>query len=212
MNEQVKPSIKDKIFLLGDYIDRGPGSKDVLDFIFELQKNGNRIYPIRGNHEQFLLDANNDFSEYEHWVEYNGGNTTLSSFGAKKVNDIPHHYLNFMKSLPFYIELEDFYLVHAGFNFLSPAPFEDKMAMLYIRDYPVDRKMLGGRKIIHGHTPTQLERIKENLVDQGSPTINLDAGCVYQRYPGLGNLLALELNSWELYVQPCLDDVAWRPI
>ena len=69
----------DKIYCLGDYIDRGPDSKGVIDFIINMRKKGYMIHTLRGNHEQLLLDSENDEKSFEHWTK-NGGDKALSSF------------------------------------------------------------------------------------------------------------------------------------
>lgn len=211
ISKVLKPDPEDHIFLLGDYIDRGPDSRNVFDFVFELLDKGFKITAIRGNHEQFLLNSLDDIFEFETWKSYNGGDTTLSSFGVHDVHEIPDKYLSFMNTLPFYISLKDYYLVHAGFNFRRSDPFEDKMAMINIRNFPVDVRVLNGKKIIHGHTPTKRAIIEKNIANKEALLFNLDAGCVYKKFAGMGNLLALELNDWKLFAMPCIDKVKWRP-
>src|SRR5438876_897645 len=78
----------DTLYLLGDYIDRGPDSKGVIDYILSLKERGYRIYPLKGNHEQLLLDAYEEapFAE-KAWLR-NGGENTLKSFGVKNVKSI----------------------------------------------------------------------------------------------------------------------------
>lgn len=199
---------EDHLYLLGDYIDRGPDSKGVLDLIMELSAEGYYVYPLRGNHEQFLLDSISDRYVFDNWAGYNGGHATLKSFGVALVREIPEKYLSFLAALPYYITLDDYYLVHAGFNFDLPDPFGDREAMLFIRDFPVSEKDLGGRKILHGHTPTPLDVIQTKIEEKEALAYNLDNGCVFRHRPGLGHLVALELNAWELFVQPNTEVVA----
>lgn len=205
--EQINPQQEDEIYLLGDYIDRGPDSKGVLDIIFEAQEEGFTMKCLRGNHEQFLLDAleNNDFEM--HWLDNNGGAEALASFGVDSVHDIPLSYIQFINNLPYFFELPDFFLVHAGFNFKAERPFEDKEAMLMIRNFPVDHQLTKGKRIIHGHTPTPLHKIKTTLEDEATVKINLDAGCVYKSASDMGHLIALELNTWKLFAERCIDAV-----
>lgn len=208
LREQVKPKKEDEIYLLGDYVDRGPDSKGVLDTIFKMQQEGFTMNCLRGNHEQFLLDALDD-NEFEmHWLDNNGGAEALTSFGVDSVNDIPSNYIQFIKDLPYFFELPDCFLVHAGFNFKAEKPFEDKKAMLMIRNFPVNHPLVEGKRIIHGHTPTPLHKIKAALHDETTVKINLDAGCVYKDAPQMGYLIALELNAWQLLAERCIDPVS----
>lgn len=207
LREQVKPAKEDDIYLLGDYVDRGPNSKGVLDIIFEMQQDGFAVKCLRGNHEQFLLDALEDRRFEMHWLDNNGGAEALASFGVDSVHDIPSKYIRFIEDLPYYFELPDYFLVHAGFNFKTEKPFEDKEAMLMIRNFPVNHQVVKGKSIIHGHTPTPLHKIKTNLDDGAAVKINLDAGCVYKEAPDMGYLVALELNAWQLMIEPCIDQV-----
>jgi len=66
----------DKLILLGDYIDRGDKSKEVVDFIIELSENGYDIIPLMGNHEAMLLDAFENEKDISKWIQ-NGGNETF---------------------------------------------------------------------------------------------------------------------------------------
>lgn len=205
--KQINPQKEDEIYLLGDYIDRGSDSKGVLDIIFGMRQEGFTLKCLRGNHEQFLLDAlkDNDFEMY--WLDNNGGAETLESFGAGSVHDIPQRYIQFIDSLPYFFELPDFFLIHAGFNFEAETPFEDKEAMLMIRNFSVNHQLLKGKSIIHGHTPTPFSQIKATLDNSQAVKINLDAGCVYKSAPDMGYLLALELNTGQLFAERCIDPV-----
>src|SRR5690606_37139197 len=153
------------------------------------------------------LDALEDRRFEMHWLDNNGGAEALASFGVDSVHDIPSKYIRFIEDLPYYFELPDYFLVHAGFNFKTEKPFEDKEAMLMIRNFPVNHQVVKGKSIIHGHTPTPLHKIKTNLDDGAAVKINLDAGCVYKEAPDMGYLVALELNAWQLMIEPCIDQV-----
>lgn len=198
---------EDELYLLGDYIDRGIDSRGVFDFIFDLKDSGLKVHCLRGNHEDFFLEAKHDLRVFQNWVMNNGGDTTLRSFGVETVKEIPDKYYDYVAELPYFFEVDHFLLVHAGFNFLSSHPFEDKEAMVSIRDFPIDYDVLDGRKIIHGHTPTRLAQIVSNIENPDAVEFNLDAGCVYQNVPDLHNMVALELTQWKLYSTPCIDEI-----
>jgi copper chaperone CopZ len=61
------------------------------------------------------------------------------------------------------------------------------------------------RRIIHGHTPTPLNILKKRLHEPERKVFNIDAGCAYKEHPGLGNLVALDLDRWEFIVQENID-------
>jgi len=198
---RLRPGPADRIYLLGDLIDRGPDSKGVLDFIFELRVRGLSVNSIRGNHEDMFLRAEDDHEGLNLWTA-NGGLTTLESFQADGPGDIPHIYRAFLDSLPLYILLDDFVIVHAGLNFERPSPFDDTTAMLWTRSPFVDRQRIGGRRLICGHTPVSRARLEASL---DSSKIMLDNGCVFGGLPESGSLAALELGSLQLYYQENID-------
>ena len=183
----------DTIYCIGDYIDRGPDSKGVIDHILELRKKGYQIRTLRGNHEQMMMDSAHDRQAHLDWY-INGGDTTLKSFGVSGYKDFAPEYKNFFNHTRLCFQSHPFIFVHAGLNFKRADIFEDKNAMLWIRDFYLDKVKLGDRIIIHGHTPMPLEEIvnpeRENIY-------NLDAGCVYINRPGHGYLVALNLTDGE---------------
>ena len=81
---KIKFNSNDELYLLGDYIDRGPDSKGVIDYIWQLQKEGYQVNCLRGNHEQMMLRAAFVENKLDHWMR-NGGETTLFSFGNTSV-------------------------------------------------------------------------------------------------------------------------------
>lgn len=197
----LRPAPQDRIYLLGDLIDRGPDSRGVLDFIFELRGRGLSVGSVRGNHEEMCLQAGDDQYYLELWAA-NGGLATLESFQADGPGDIPYLYREFLRSLPLYILLDDFVIVHAGLNFDSPGPFDDTGAMLWTRSPHVDRQRIGGRRLICGHTPVTRSLLEASL--DGSK-IMLDNGCVFAGRPGLSCLAALELGSMTVRFQENID-------
>ena len=199
--QRLRLSQEDSLYLLGDLIDRGPRSKDVIDIILHLREEGYSVQCVRGNHEEMLLDACRDLGVFRLWM-LNGGDATLASFGIEGACEFPAPYLRFFAGLPPYILLDDFVLVHAGLDFSSANPFSNTEAMLWSRSCEVDRARIGGRRVVCGHTPQSVESIRQSLA---SDRIMLDNGCVYSQAEGLGHLTALELDSLILYVQKNID-------
>jgi serine/threonine protein phosphatase 1 len=199
----VRPS--DQVYCLGDYIDRGPDSKGVIDFIVDLREKGYRIHTVRGNHEQLMLASGDGDQNFDHWIR-NGGDATLQSFGISSYDDFPLKYKVFFDATDIFIMWEKFIFVHAGMNFQIPNPFEDKVAMLWIRDSPVDYEKLGDRIIIHGHTPRSLSFI---LSQEMRGAINIDGGCVYKDRAQMGNLIAIDLTKMEFIT---VENIDWGGI
>jgi serine/threonine protein phosphatase 1 len=198
--DKIKFTTDDVLYLLGDYIDRGPDSKGVIDLIWQLQTSGHAIYCLKGNHEEMLLD---DYGET--YRDKNLGDEALrSSFNVNYVQDVPANYLRWMNTLPHYLEVDNYLLVHAGFEFTFPDPLIDKDAMLWIRKWysRINRDWLTGRIIVHGHTPTLIEEIEHAVTDTTTlPAIAIDNGCVFHHIDGLGQLCALELGTQRLSFQ-----------
>lgn len=183
----------DELFLLGDYLDRGPDSKGIIDTIWSLQRDGFRVHCLKGNHEQMCLDGVASPRWLDTWLSH-GGRETMASFGDQMPGEA---YMQWMKKLPHFLETEGYLLVHAGLNFRQPDPLADQDAMLWIRNWSqhLDREWLQNRLIVHGHTPRPRLDIEKNLEHfPQHPVMNIDAGCCYQ-LPGKGNLCVLHLDQ-----------------
>ena len=195
--QKLKISNQDELYFVGDFIDRGPRSKEVIDLLSNLKEQGFSINPVMGNHESLLI--NHYYGEnFKNW-QLNGAEATLRSFGIESISELDKKYFDFFLNLPYYIKLDDFIICHAGMNFDETNPFEETYSMLWTRDDYVDMEKTGGRRLICGHTPHLLEDIKLSL---NYNKIQLDGGCVYYgRRTGIGYLCAIELNSMKLYIQ-----------
>ena len=196
----------DTLFLLGDYINKGPSSKSTLDYIMNLQEEGFQVLALMGNHEKILLDAINQPSLFHPFLE-KGGNTTLTDFGVDKISDIPPKYINFLQSLTYYIDHDPWILVHAGFNYQSQNPLDEKDTMLNIRHIKKPATLHKNRMIIHGHVPVPLHQIIHQFKFSDHWNYFLDAGCVYPDRNGMGFLVALELKTKKLFAKECMDDI-----
>ncbi|GAB4313821.1 MAG: metallophosphoesterase family protein [Bacteroidales bacterium] len=217
IEEMIKPSKHDWLYFLGDYIDRGPDSKGVIDYLMELQRNDYNLRLLIGNHEDYLLKSYEDEKNLKsflgikqknkrkkEWL-FHGGKQTMESFGITDLLDFPKEYLEWMRNLEYYVELENFILVHAGLNFKAEDPFSDRESMLWIREYEIDKSFLGNKRIIHGHVPVSLEFIDMSIRHRNYRFIDLDNGCYMTKREGFGNLVALELATLEYKVQYNLD-------
>ena len=198
LEEKLELKKTDHLYLLGDYINRGPDSKAVIDYILALKGLNYNVFTLRGNHEDLLLDAIEDPKKHNRFLK-NGGKITLASFNVQHIQDIPEVYLQFIRETKYYIEVDNFLLVHAGFNFKDGEPFKDFKSMMWIRSFKPDKKVLGDRIIVHGHTPEKKKNIKKqfNKKNKIPQIINIDSSCVY--YPRKGSrLCALELTKLDL--------------
>lgn len=198
LEEEVKILADDELYFVGDYVDRGARSKQVIDYILELKEKQHRVVCLRGNHEQLMLDSVNGDAEFKHWMK-NSGDETLASFSAETINDLDEKYQLFFDTLDYYCEVDNYILVHAGLNFMLQNPFDDLYSMLWIRNFPVDKKWLNGRILVHGHTTKRKKFIKEDFENPDNPVINIDSGCVYDHKQGLGKLCAFDMTNRELF-------------
>ena len=212
IENRINLSKSDAIYFLGDYIDRGPDSKGVIDYIMSLQNAGYEIHCLRGNHEDYCLRAweadKKRFmfrSNIENDWRKNGASSTLDSFGVKRPRDIDEKYINWIKKTEYYIELDDCILVHAGMNFNISNPFEDTSSMMWIRNFKVDPNKVGGKKVIHGHVPVEMSLIDLFVQSEGYNFLALDNGIYYKNKDGFGNLLAYNLDTKEIAIQYNID-------
>lgn len=202
--DQIGLSQSDHLYLLGDYIDRGPRSKKVLDILLELQRNQYPITVLRGNHEQLFLDALQSRKKAVAW-EKGVGATALPSFGVSKLEDIPEEYLHFIAQTELYCEIPGHILVHAGLNFEKTDPFCDPWALLWSRQWQdkIRPDWLQGRIIVHGHTPITLYDFEAQFSEK-KPVyfLNLDIGCALkQQKEGYGYLCAYDLYERKCYLE-----------
>jgi serine/threonine protein phosphatase 1 len=205
--EKLKLSITDRVFMLGDYIDRGPDSYGVVEYLINLIESGYNINCIKGNHEQLLLDSNGSPMYYNLWM-INAGEDTLRNYsritglGYEEGNFscIPEKHMEFYRSLPAYLIVDDKYvMVHGGLDFRLKDPFSDEKGMLWKHPEQIPDSLVPGKKIFHGHTATSLDYIKSRLNIPDVRLIGLDAGCVYKgKGPGFGYLTAFNIEKWEL--------------
>ncbi len=183
---------KDTLIFIGDYIDRGSSSRDVVDYVLQLKKEFKNVVCLLGNHEQMLLSYLEGVDE-EMYL-YNGGKHTLSDYGItfsdttdERKGKIPREHLLFFQSLLPYYQTKDYIFVHAG---LIPGISLDKQTiddLLWVRYEFIDSNYDFGRQVIFGHTPMINPLIMENK-------IGIDTGAVYG-----GKLTCVELPEVKIY-------------
>ena len=191
----------DQLYLLGDYVNKGPDSGGVLDYLMQLQGFGYQVHCLRGNHEQELLDTIFNRGNGDLWRTPAEQAMTLASFGAERPSEISPRYVHWLTALPLQLELPDFVLVHAGYNFALPVADmrRDTYSMLYTKHFTYDPSRLAGQRLLHGHVPTPVERVQASVAAHAG-AIGLDAGCAYRHNPELRHLAALNLDTWQLHL------------
>lgn len=203
VNNTIKLKKSDRLILLGDYIDRGPGIKEVVDYIMDLIATGFNVTPLMGNHEWMLTGSYDNAQMLPLWY-YNEGMTTLAGFGIKDIRDLDAKYLSFFRNLKYYEKEGNFYFVHGGFNDDLVDPFTDTEAMVWESRLSYSNPVFNNKTIVHGHRPKQIEYTKK-LVKENSQVIPIDTGCVYGREMNYGYLTALEVNSMEIITLENID-------
>jgi len=165
---------KDTLIFLGDYIDRGENSKGVVDYILDITKHSSQVECLMGNHESMFLDYLSG-KDRELFL-FNGGTHTVESYMADKPQGeeflVPPDHMAFYESLKSHIELEDYYIVHAGFKPGLEIKDQSVEDMIWIRGSFIYSDYDFGKKVIFGHTPFDEPLVTENK-------IGLDTGAVY---------------------------------
>jgi len=198
--EKIDLKNEDQLFLLGDYVDRGPDSVGLVDFLIELKQRCN-LFLLRGNHEEELLLM--EQYEVKNLIESSILNDKLGGFYEKNLKLKPK-YKAFFDSLLYFVELDKYMLVHAGFDFELESPFEDISSMLEIRNWSYNEKFAKKKTIIYGHSVTDFEDIVY-AIKLKNKQIPLDNGCVYKNIDGLGSLLCICLENMKLIDQKNID-------
>lgn len=151
--------------LLGDYVDRGPDSAGILDWLVSRPAN---VHAIAGNHEDMMLHAVEGGEPLIRWLA-NGGSDTLRSYGKSDLLEIPRAHLDLVAALPLFLDDGLRLFVHAGIDAASPEAREPGI-LLWTRKHPPDDAPLA-RFLVHGHTPT-----KSGRPDLRPNRLNLDTG------------------------------------
>jgi serine/threonine protein phosphatase 1 len=166
-----------KLVFLGDYIDRGPESFGVIDFLLTLRKRRrDDIVTLMGNHEDMALAVIDGDSAAPGWL-VQGGAETLDSYGVDRADALlethPAH-VDWMRTLPLSYDDGRRLFVHAGVNPELPLDAQDPGDLLWIREPFLSDGRDYGRLIVHGHTP-----LETGLPDLRDNRLNLDTAAVF---------------------------------
>src|ERR1700687_1428659 len=169
--------------MLGDYIDRGPQARDVIELLVARQRHQSTVCLV-GNHETYLLDFLRDPASLDVWQRY-GGLETLLSYGlapslkpssagqvelaAAFSERLPQSHYNFLTTLPLHFSCGDYFFVHAGVR--PGIAFSDQREddLLLIREEFLFHQGMFEKVVVHGHTPVSEPEIHRNR-------INIDTG------------------------------------
>lgn len=164
--DNISPQKDDTIVFMGDYIDRGKNSRQVVDCVIETGKYTNTVYLI-GSHEYAMLHAK--MSDYYNYLFWNyGGDATVESYGS--FENIMKIHCEFYNSLiPYYIK-DKYLFVHAGLKIGQNLENQDLVDMVYIRGEFYNKRHDFDYKIIFGHTEFDRPQV-------WSDKICIDTGC-----------------------------------
>jgi len=157
-----------QIVYLGDFVDRGPDSKGVIERLMHGVPEGFRAHHVKGNHDQAALDFLEDPETYRVWRSF-GGADTLLSYGVRpplfesveqmvEARDafetrLPKEHLAFLRELPLMVTIGDYLFVHAGVRPGVPLDKQVEEDLLWIREEFLFSSVTHGKVVVHGHTP-----------------------------------------------------------
>ena len=168
-----------RIVHLGDYVDRGPDTAGVLDFLTSRIAGEPRIVALAGNHDVALVDflAHGDRTQM---FRRFGGNDTARSYGTHVdfataataeagrqalARAMPQAHLDFLSGLPRAVAFGDFFFCHAGIRPSVPLERQDLEHLIGIREPFLSHPGLHPKVIVHGHTPHDEAELMPNRVD-----------------------------------------------
>ncbi len=188
------PTSHDTLHFVGDLIDRGPKSAQVIEFV------RTHNYPcVLGNHEHLLIsafpDTDPNLGAFQSWLN-SGGQPTLTSYPSTEA--LLEH-VDWLKTLPLYIDLGDIFLVHAGLDPQKKLSQQTQMDFCWIRDvfHSHPQPVFPDKRIITGHTITfTLPGVEPGQVAQGPGWLDIDTGAYH---PKSGWLTAVDIDHGLVY-------------
>jgi serine/threonine protein phosphatase 1 len=184
---EIQPTAEDLVITLGDYVDRGPNSRRVIEQLLDLQQTARTVH-LLGNHEIMMLSALDFPAENAFWLRA-GGADTLASYNDS-LAEIPKSHVDFLRGCVTFHELEDYFFVHA--NYTSELPLEKQPDYTLFWEHltvHLPAPHVSGKKAIVGHTPQ-----RDGNVFAMPHLICLDTYCYGGKY-----LTALDLDSGTIW-------------
>jgi len=151
--EQIVPGKDDIIVTLGDYINRGPDSRGVIETLLKIQDQC-QLIPILGNHEEMMLDSRDDCHAEQRWM-YQRGKATLESYGDNAgIGQIPQSHWRFLSQCRPYYETEHFIFTHANYCWYSALDQQPSSLLRWLSlEESEPRPHVSEKTVILGHTP-----------------------------------------------------------
>lgn len=169
---------RDIFIFLGDYIDRGPEPRAVVQFLVDLRlRHPENFIFLKGNHEAMFMDFLQGKDLNPAFLQF-GGKKTLESYGldpgdlGKGTDLIPPSHMEFLSTLRVSYQFGPFFMVHAGVRPGVPLALQREEDMLWIRNEFIHSDFDWGKRIIFGHTVFETPLIEKNK-------IGIDTGAVY---------------------------------
>lgn len=187
----IDPAPPDCLVFLGDYVDRGPDTRGVLDTILELIDSSRCVViTLRGNHEEMMVDALSRPSAVAPWLTH-GGQAVLASYGVRDVTEIPAKHQQFLRALERFYETDDYFFLHANYAPNWRVSEHDSRTSFWLPLDEIPARHYSGKTAVLGHTP----QASGQILDAGH-VICIDTGC------GFGGLLtAYDVHaktSWQV--------------
>jgi serine/threonine protein phosphatase 1 len=173
-------SAEDMVVFLGDYIDRGMQSHEVVEYLLMLQKEFPQVFFLKGNHEDMFLNFLGFEGHLGEGFLQNGGINTLISYSLSALDQpdeifeqLPDDHIDFLQNLDRYIIVGDYVIAHAGLNPLRDLTNQVDEDLFWIRDEFISNIHYFDKTVIFGHTPHQ------DVVFHLPYKIGIDTGLVY---------------------------------
>lgn len=168
------------VVYMGDYVDRGPSSSEVIDRLLSRPLQGFHAIHLVGNHDAWLMAFLEDITIAPAWLRH-GGDTTLRSYGLSPIPDgedaealdvaqaafrtlLPPDHLSFFEGLSLYYELGDYLFVHAGVRPAWRLSEQQPEDLIWIREPFLSSTEDYGRVVVHGHTVTSTPAVRSNRI------------------------------------------------
>ncbi len=176
-----RPAIRPMFVFLGDYIDRGPSSRETIDRLVEHAETSESVF-LKGNHEQIAISCLRDRALFDHWMRL-GGVETLVSYGvgvpprgfsddgqvvrlqAAFHDALPQTHFRFFRDLQTSFACGDFFFAHAGVKPNVELSQQKESDLLWIRQEFLSSNEDFGKIVVHGHTPTREVQVGPNRID-----------------------------------------------
>lgn len=200
MLEQINFNSNDHLYVLGDVLDRGDKSLEIIDYI----RNHKNITLLKGNHE--LMFQENWRDTNDRYLYFYGGDDTFYRLKNKKF-EYKESFYKYIKNLPFLKIVDNFILVHAGLylpnnyknlNIEQIIDMQEEDICVWDRTILESNKCIKGYVIIIGHTPTQnIENYEKAEIYRQEGLIDIDCGACFDN----GKLACLRLDDMkEFYI------------